>query len=111
MDAKHTPGPWMVQPFDDNEDGCSVIAVDPEIGMRSPRRGQVAWCTTIAGAAFESPGRAIANARLISAAPDLLEALQVAELILRERGLRAHGGYKQIESAIAKATGAHTNDQ
>lgn len=46
-----------------------------------------------------------ASARLIAAAPDVLAALQVAELALRERGLRACGEYKQIEAAIAKATG------
>ncbi|XTQ92599.1 hypothetical protein ACQR5W_11810 [Xanthomonas sacchari] len=42
---------------------------------------------------------------LFSAAPELYEALQVAELVLRERGLRALGEYKQIESALAKARG------
>lgn len=43
--------------------------------------------------------------RLTSANAELLAALQVAELALRERGLRACGEYKQIEAAIAKATG------
>lgn len=33
----------------------------------------------------------------------LLGALQVAELALRERGLRACAEYKEIESALAKA--------
>lgn len=45
-----------------------------------------------------------ANAHLIAAAPQLLDALQVAELYLRERGLRASSEYKQIEAALAKAT-------
>ena len=40
---------------------------------------------------------------------ELVEALQVAELALRERGLRACGEYKQIAAAIAKASNHQQN--
>lgn len=39
------------------------------------------------------------------AVAQMLSALQVAELALRERGLRACGEYKQIEAALARVKG------
>jgi len=99
--SKHTPGPWVVHdhPTDPNQFGHHVTTVD---GL------------TICSVTYQLPSRTahgveettrVANAHLIAAAPDLLDALQVAELYLRERGLRASGEYKQIEAALAKATG------
>jgi hypothetical protein len=82
MSSKHTPGPWEITAHG------SIEAKDRQIALVSR------------GGLTDMP-----NARLIAAAPELLEALQVAELALRERGLRACGEYKQIEAAIAKATG------
>lgn len=64
---KATQGPWAAEQYSEDDEGCGVIAVNPEIGMRSPTRGQVAWFTTIAGASFDSPGRAQANADLVAA--------------------------------------------
>lgn len=40
-----------------------------------------------------------------TAVAEMLSALQVAELALRERGLRACGEYKQIEAALARVKG------
>lgn len=40
-----------------------------------------------------------------AAVAEMLSALQVAELALRERGLRACGEYKQIEAALARVKG------
>lgn len=108
MDAKHTPGPWTYQPAS-NYVGYSISPRGTLPTLAAVERPVGGELLTIE--AFNFPGETEANARLIAAAPELLEALQVAELILRERGLRAHGGYKQIESAIAKATGAPANDQ
>lgn len=82
MTSKHTPGPWLVK------------------GKQSIRGSDGEYI------AKTNWNNGAANARLIAAAPELLSALQVAELALRERGLRACGEYKQIEAAIAKATGA-----
>lgn len=63
----------------------------------------VSWSSNSDGG--ERDRKAESAARLIAGAPDMLSALQVAELALRERGLRACGEYKQIEAALAKATG------
>ena len=92
---KATPGPWAAEQYSEDDEGCGVIAVNPEIGMRSPTRGQVAWFTTIAGASFESPGRAQANADLVAAmmnffvthSAEIAGALRDAE---RYRWLREH---------------------
>lgn len=112
MDIKHTPGPWMADGWGEIEDGVPIIAVHEENGLRSPTRGIVAWCTTIAGAAFESPERAYANARLIAAAPELLEAAQpfvahnsgdeTITITVKTEDVR------RLRAAIAKATGAKT---
>lgn len=91
MSSKHIPGPWVID------------KVSGGWGVRAPNWGYVAIHDTSGLPHFDE--RQEANRRLIAAAPELLEALQVAELALRERGLRACGEYKQIEAAIAKATG------
>lgn len=85
--SKHTPGPWSVE--DDTPFSLWVSCPDGKNPLHQNRLNR----------------DRLANARLIAAAPDLLAALQVAELALRERGLRACGEYKQIEAALAKATG------
>lgn len=61
-DIKHTPGPWIVYP---ETDGMEVYAVDMKSGL--PIRAPVARMFT--------RGNWSANAYLITAAPDLLEAL------------------------------------
>ncbi|MDH7548241.1 hypothetical protein [Stenotrophomonas geniculata] len=88
MSTKHTPGPWSVE--DDTPFSLWVSCPDGKNPLHMNRLNR----------------DRLANATLIAAAPDLLSALQTAELALRERGLRACGEYKQIEAAIAKATGS-----
>ena len=102
----HTLGPWLAEGWDETEEGCAVIAVHEELGLCSPTRGMVAWVTTIAGASFESPGKAYANARLIAAAPDLLEALKSLLLTAYSGGLLVGEAHRMAEAAIAQATGA-----
>ena len=97
----HTPGPWQAEGWDETEEGCAVIAVHEELGLHSPTRGMVAWVTTIAGASFESPDKAYANARLIAAAPELLEACIALQAEAAARGC----GLRIADEAIAKATG------
>jgi hypothetical protein len=46
-----------------------------------------------------------ANARLIAAAPDLLEACESARDVLHALGQNFGGSFEQIERAIAKARG------
>lgn len=92
---KHTPGPWFI-------DGDDIRAPD---GDDDP--WYVAEVITGCGPGDATP----ANARLIAAAPDLLEALKDAQKAIRE--LRDQGAptayWDDIEAAnkaaISKATG------
>lgn len=84
MSKEHTKGPWRV------EEGTTLIwgACDPEDlsdrGMGYP----ITECKTSAGYSLWAKGPSAdegeANARLIAAAPDLLEALEGAILTLEQ---------------------------
>lgn len=101
----HTPGPWVLRvqgqdAYIDAANGSHYeLAVvvwqmddDRDLGISSPT--------------------AEANARLITAAPDLLEALQEADRLYSTYALTATGGLEvgrwinAARDAIAKATGA-----
>ena len=86
-EAKHTPGPWQwTQHF------------DPTISIYKDGFGQIARLYD------SSAGTGKANARLIAAAPDLLDALQsIIEDIDSEFGTDCD--YNKARAAIAKATG------
>jgi hypothetical protein len=89
MDTKHTPGPWEVQVFDGR-----IEVVDAS--------GAVVLVFRNASA------ETLANARLIAAAPELLEALRDVLRIAKAASIGVTGNAKRIEraeSAIAKATG------
>jgi hypothetical protein len=93
MSTQHTPGPWHFdgQEFNDvlEADG-ELVAVALHLRTRKPER---------------SLAEAAANARLIAAAPDLLEALR--DLVDTMTG-RTEGETVALHnalSAIAKATG------
>lgn len=78
--AKHTPGPWRVAR--DNYGITRIWGMDGE--------GDDAGECDIACAEGDGsipPERREANSRLIAAAPDLLEALEVATLELHEANL------------------------
>lgn len=94
--SKHTPGPWATKEV--NDKGAHVLWVMPikanghyvaEVGVNSPD--------------------AQANARLIAAAPDLLEALEHALAELEQTANSEHIDPKHyfadIYAAIAKANG------
>lgn len=117
MHTEHTPGPWAWETTPSGEvrlqtpdRGKLYVMGFARKGMQGAqprfslwgdgareRRGGIMHNFAEAGGA-DHP-----DARLIAAAPDLLGALQVAELVLRERGLGMTGEYKQIEAALAKA--------
>ncbi len=96
MTTNHTPGPWkkarnssfweVVTPFQDQ-------LID-EADEFSPSVAY-AWGST--------EEEAEANASLIAAAPDLLEALQLAEHVISKAGYPVDSS---ITRAISKATGA-----
>ena len=86
MTSKHTPGPWFVQPG-----FLTIYNMDG---------GDYGLTCAVASVLDKQPGRdaAEANARLIAAAPDLLEALKHA------RSQMQHPD-QMIDEAIAKAEG------
>ena len=83
--SKHTPGPWVLE---SPESGGRVLAQD--------ERATIIHTPT--GSPFNE--LVIADARLIAAAPDLLEALQAMLSIGQPDGLA-----ENARAAIAKATG------
>ena len=93
---KHTPGPWTMHPrFDD---GAEVRAIAP-----------VAWCgvaTTVGSSGSQSidAAEARANARLIAAAPDLLDALDRLERLSWSAMAPDDPVRVTARDAIAKAT-------
>lgn len=87
----HTPGPWIAN-------SCGVVLTE----ARSPagHRATIAECNS------PSAEVDLANARLIAAAPDLLEALRALE-ILASRWLpyQDQDAINEARAAIAKAEG------
>lgn len=90
---KHTPGPWHTnKPVESN----GYVWVNPIDGVC----GEIATAWPIT-----TNGEAEANARLIAAAPDLLNSAVMALECLRQRGLDSGQVGASLEIAIAKATG------
>jgi hypothetical protein len=89
----HTPGPWRYDSRED-EDNNDFEIHTPEFEK---------WVALVKSSQVGDSGEA--NARLIAAAPDLLEAL---EQVIRH-GLIEQDGYetvlRQVHSAISKARG------
>jgi len=97
---KWTPGPWTIYPETDGTEICAVT-YEPKLPIRQiiarPVRGEN-W---------------IANARLISSAPDLIEAAQVAYVLLADIRNEWPGRHTRegqltlclLRDAIAKACG------
>lgn len=93
MDVKYTPGPWMKS----THGGISKYSIWSSSGQH------IADTNTTKSIGFE---RCAANASLIAAAPDLLEALQA----LMDDNSALDGMYwadccDKARAAIAKATG------
>ena len=94
MKQHHTPGPWYVSTPPPN--GEQIIG--NEKGM------MVAVATTGVGL-HNNTTTTLANARLIAAAPDLLEALQLADATLSGANMNLAVVERKIRAAIAKALG------
>jgi hypothetical protein len=88
MSTKHTPGPWAVL----SDTGAVGVAVG-EWKMTASVYGDHPEC--------EPDERLAANARLIAAAPDLLD---IAETIALD-STSPHQWIDELRAAIAKATG------
>jgi len=93
--ANHTPGPW------------SVVELTPNTVQTPSGRISVNWNATHDDG--KRLNEAEANARLIAAAPELLDALELALEIIEATG---PGSYpvaeEQIRAAIAKAKGGQS---
>lgn len=96
---KGTPGPWL----NAGRSAGSHIHAD---------KGEVAWLRSYIG--IDDDKEIEANARLIAAAPELLEALiaakKVCDVAAQMTGCRSDddfvwGAQKKIDAAIAKALG------
>lgn len=100
--ATHTEGPWTLRPV--NEEIGEYEIVGPR---HSDETGESEYIAVVCGGLPESK----ANARLIAAAPELLDAL----LAIEEAFVTDHGALNQtqieairlVDAAIAKATGAN----
>lgn len=104
----HTPGPWQTRSDHLNEDRLTIIGnVDGEYvdGRAECSYEFVASCIDEFG---ENHARSFANARLIAAAPDLLEALRFY-VEAEDTGLEDDelDQFSQLaRAAIARATGS-----
>ena len=99
MSAAHTPGPWHTK-----REGFSTVYVEASLGN--------GWVQEVAACGPTAAGQdqQEANARLIAAAPDLLEAL---ESVTRTSGRMPitsdpyfAAAMRRAAAVIAKATGA-----
>ena len=94
MTTVHTPGPWHTK-----RDGFSAVYVEARIGG--------GWVQEVAACGPTEKGseQQEANARLIAAAPELLEALQdcLGQIAAGPDGQRVYFAAKKV---IAKATGS-----
>jgi hypothetical protein len=103
MKTQHTPGPWAVRDHWADEGAFEVY---PTRGGE-PKIGQWSALAEVPEYGPNDAPEAEANARLIAAAPDLLEAL---ELMLENLDAMyvvspASSAHKKARAAIAKATG------
>ena len=89
----HTPGPWTF--------GRAIPADDTVSRIVRAGDDHIAVVMDLDGAAQE----AVDNARLIAAAPELLEALKGALQVMNHSEARARVGWqRRAVAAIAKAT-------
>lgn len=100
--TKHTPGPWR----------AAQGWIDPVIGDETQREYpdwiEVAGGDHAKGTYFSVSGHAkMPNARVLAAAPDLLEALEAFKAIDAFEGWhpKYRDAIEKAEAAIAKATG------
>ena len=94
--SKHTPGPWVVGELNKGP-VAGTVPVHTADYMESYRSGQLV-CSVYGTAAFS-----YANARLIAAAPELLEALD--DIIGMAQAGRMVHVINRAKAAIAKAKG------
>ena len=108
MSAGHTPGPWVAKYAADGCGDIGIVAGGPSVG-----RGRVVIAEVFAAIEREDERseQSLPNGRLISAAPDLLAALQAldnaccADLEDRENRITFRKALISGRAAISKALG------
>lgn len=108
MSGSHTPGPWRVFLVKDGPNKGQLLGVGQETGE---------GVADAHGGLWGSGGEKLANAHLIAAAPDLLEALKATTAWIVELAESGDAGFWDAEkapeviqarAAIAKATAQPT---
>lgn len=98
--ADHTPGPWEIEPKERRDHPLFVMNKEGD---------RIARCDGLNMADFgPDPQQAKANANLISAAPEMLDALHAVWPWLswaQERGALCFPAIQEVQKAIAKAKG------
>ncbi len=102
--SKHTPGPWVVHPSHQTGRAAAAYYIDSTSGD--------ARCRAVAHVKNSPRLPVYANARLIAAAPELLECLSIATVLLcNVKPFASHSDIladciEVCSAAIANATGA-----
>lgn len=91
MSVQHTPGPWKAYPIEMNH-GLPYTPVAANTLLAK-----------VYSEAFGDYEQSEANARLVAAAPDLLEALKLADAMLSGANMNANVVEQKVRAAIAKA--------
>jgi hypothetical protein len=107
--ASPTPGPWSVPHFatakDENDCTCTYVLADTMFGAVCSVHIDNGKRVGDGGNDCPSPEEAKANAHLISAAPDLLSALQAIMADAPSKWVMDAEMYEAARVAIAKALG------
>lgn len=104
MEAKHTPGPWIISELNDAIDGEENILIEHEGFPLAEVRGSNDMSCIDEDDLSTINTEVIANAKLIAAAPDLLKVVQDF-MKDWETGARCqYSIYESAKEAIQKAT-------
>lgn len=104
MEQKHTPGPWVVCVDDEDDRGFTIFA---EAQIKNGVIHADDWDCHVASAGLNCQNFE-ANARLIAAAPEMLEALRLAEMAMLgylHRNEVIDSALAAARTVITKATG------
>lgn len=107
-DAKHTPGPWEIP----DQTWTRNLTVNTAGGMEAAMiacpgsGGAMSYTDEVCTLSWKDDGEWLANARLIAAAPELLEACKAAYNILQQSRPDS-GWFNAYGHIIDKAEGRH----
>lgn len=94
MSGGHTPGPWKIFTVQDGPNKGQLLGVGQQTGE---------GVTDAYGGLWGSGPEQMANAHLIAAAPDLLEALILARRYVADVPIVGDADLAVIDAALAKA--------